>query len=459
MKALPLRAKVAFWSALVAMLAMCAALVGIHFFVRAALLEDIDAALGRDANQILWFLDRPPDGPIENRTEILEETLPPLAVERLVQFHSSDNRLSYLSPQLKGRSLARDSAEPHEIELDGKPFRIVTRYHKFLTLRLGISLSTYYSTLERVNWAIFLALPVVCLISLGGGVWVAARAMRPVKKITDTAERITAEDLNRRLPIPTAEDEIFQLTSVLNGMFARLEKSYTQAVRFASDASHQLKTPIAVMRAGIDSLMKQRGMSPENLAELSDLLQQTRRLSSLADGLLLLARADAGALGINIVPTDLRAVIEVCAEDAEVFAAPRRIRIETELPQELPTLCDAPRVEQILLNLLENAVKYNNDGGLIRIHAGSDDIGVFVIVANTGKPVPGPKMSGIFNRFTRGETDETRSGHGLGLAIARELAAAQNGELKLLRSDEEMTEFELRLPAAPSAVRELAAAT
>jgi signal transduction histidine kinase len=455
MRPLPLRTKVAFWSALVATLSMGAALAGIRYFLSNELLNDIDDRLEREANQILWALDRPPNGPIEKHTEITEDMLPPYAPNRIIEFHDPANKLPYKSPKLKDRSLAAQPVKLHEIEHDGQHYRVITRNHKFFTLRLGTPLTSFYNTLRKVNWAILLALPAVCLFSLGGGVWVAARAMRPVKKITETAERITAEDLNRRLPVPGAEDEIFQLTAVLNGMFARLEKSYTQAVRFASDASHQLKTPIAVMRAGFDTLMKQPGMTAENLAELSDLLQQTRRLSSLAEGLLLLARADAGHLGIKIQPTNLRPVLEACAEDAEVLASSQKIRIETDIPEELPALCDTARVEQVLLNLLENAVKYNCAGGFIKIYAGADERGVFVIVANSGKPVPGPKMSGIFDRFTRGETDETRSGHGLGLAIARELALAQNGELRLLRSDAEVTEFELRLPAAPNPAREL----
>jgi signal transduction histidine kinase len=232
---------------------------------------------------------------------------------------------------------------------------------------------------------------------------------------------------------------------VLNKTFEQLEKGYTQAVHFASDASHQLKTPITVMRSCIESLLKQPGLSPEHCRELDELLQQTRRLSSLAEGLLLLARADAGSLSVKAVETDLRILIEGCLEDAEVLAGQRKLRIEHDLPEKIPAIADEARVEQVLLNLLENAVKYNRDGGMINVSAGTDEEGVFIIVASTGTPIPGEKMSVIFNRFTRGESDEQRVGHGLGLSIARELARAQGGDLRLLRSDEEITEFEIRL--------------
>ena len=141
----------------------------------------------------------------------------------------------------------------------------------------------------------------------------------------------STEDLTQRLPVPAAKDEIHELTEVLNKTFEQLEKGYNQAVRFASDASHQLKTPITIMRSCIESLMQQAGLSPEHCRELDELLQQTRRLSSLAEGLLLLARADAGRLVVKAVETDLRQLIEGCLEDAEVLAAHRKLRIEHEI--------------------------------------------------------------------------------------------------------------------------------
>jgi signal transduction histidine kinase len=291
------------------------------------------------------------------------------------------------------------------------------------------------------------ALPAVILLSLVGGFLVARRALSPVQIIIATAKRISAEGLNQRLPVPAARDEIRMLSEVLNEAFGRLETSYQQAIHFASDASHQLKTPITVMRAGIEMLMKQPGQAPDNLMELADLLQQTRRLSSLAEGLLLLARADAGRLAVKPQATDLVQVIEGCIEDAEILAEPRQLCIERELPAHLPCFVDAPRFEQALLNLLENAVKYNRPGGTIRVSASVAAGGISIVVANTGAPIPSAKIPLIFNRFVRGENEEALAGHGLGLAIARELVRAQGGELRLVRSDVNGTEFELRLPA------------
>jgi signal transduction histidine kinase len=323
-----------------------------------------------------------------------------------------------------------------------------TYYHKFLTLHIGYPLGNYYATFTRVTWAIIVVLPGVALFSILGGFLVAAEAMRPVKRITDAAKEITAEDLHRRLPVPRAKDELYQLTEVLNDVFSRLEKSYHQAMRFAADASHQLKTPITVMRAAIESVMRDPSLKLEHATALSDLLQQTRRLSSLTEGLLLLAKADAGRLPVKLAEMDIVELIQGCVEDAEIIAEPQGISIEADIPDTLLAYADPLRTQQVLLNLLENAVKYNRRGGTVRLRAESDGLGTSITVCNTGVPIPADKMGAIFDRFTRGEVNEGKTGHGLGLALARELAKAQGGQLSLLRSDADWTEFELRLRAA-----------
>lgn len=455
MRALPLRVKVALWSALMAGGAMGLALFGIRYFLQYELQETLDRRLDRVASEIFWNLDQRPGGPAEVRTIIADDLIPPSAASHLIEIIGAKKQTLYRSANLKNTSLGGGLPELHEVNFRERPYRVGTYYHKSLILHLGASLANDNATLDRVSHAIVISLPAVLLFSLAGGLLVAVRALRPVKKITDAARRITTEDLTQRLPVPAAKDEIHELTEVLNKTFEQLEKGYTQAVHFASDASHQLKTPITVMRSCIESLLKQPGLSPEHCRELDELLQQTRRLSSLAEGLLLLARADAGRLIVKAVEIDLRQLIEGCLEDAEVLAAQRKLRIEHDLPEKIPAIADEARVEQVLLNLLENAVKYNRDGGLINVSAGTDEDGVFIIVASTGTPIPGEKMPVIFNRFTRGESDEQRVGHGLGLSIARELARAQGGNLRLLRSDEEITEFEIRLlsPGSKKAVR------
>ncbi len=444
---LPLRVKVGLWSAFCAGATIAGALIGIRMFISAEMMDGLDQRLTREAQVFFQRFDHLNAKSADSLAEIAEDSLPPSANNLLVEIYSNDQTLLHRSNALKGQTLGDGTSERHEIMLGNRRFLVASAYHKTVTLVLGVPLGGYYTTLHRLDVAMLVALPIVILLSLAGGLWVARRALRPVQVITEVARRISAEGLNQRLPLPAARDEIWKLTVVLNETFARLETSYQQAIHFASDASHQLKTPITVMRAGIETLMKQPGQSPGNLLELSDLLQQTRRLSSLAEGLLLLARADAGRLGLEPQATDLVQVIEGCMEDAEILAESRQLQIERDLPAQLPAFVDQQRFEQALLNLLENAVKYNRLGGHIRVSARATIGGISVVVANTGKPIPAGKIPVIFHRFSRGETDESLAGHGLGLAIAHELVRAQGGELRLVRSDSELTEFEIRMPA------------
>lgn len=440
---LRLRSKIALWSVLVAGLALAAALVGINIFLRVELLEMIELRMDREVAEVWWDLDRQPDGPVENQT-ISDEMMPPTVALRLIEIYGRGGTLMYRSPGLE-HSLAAGTIEPHQLRIKDRQYQVRTYYHRSLTLHYAYPLGNYYKTLSRVNWAIAVVLPGVALCSVLGGFWVAARAVRPIRKITETAREISAEDLHRRLPVPKAKDEIHQLTEVLNDAFSRLEKSYSQAMQFAADASHQLKTPITVMRAAIEDVIHDSNLNSEQIGALSDLLQQTRRLSSLADGLLLLAKADAGRLKVKMTESDLAPVIQGCIEDAEIIAAMQEITIDSDIPDTLWAYADPLRTQQILLNLLENGVKYNEPGGTVRLRAEADGLGTSITVCNTGTPIPAKLVSRVFDRFSRGDENETRAGHGLGLALARELARAQGGELLLVRSDKKWTEFELRL--------------
>jgi signal transduction histidine kinase len=465
MKAWPLRLKIALWSCLSACIAMSAALLGIYFILRTELREFIDRRMDSEQKEVFWDLDhlvRAGDGPIEkrsgpveNRTEITDDLMPRSSATWLVEIWSPKKK-EFSSPSLEARSLAEGPLFHHEIEHQGRSYLVGTYYHKYLTLHLAAPLDEYYATLQKVKWAGLLVLPGVLIVSLLGGIFVAARAVRPVTAIAETAREITAEHLDERLPLPGARDEIYDLTLVLNETFGRLEKSYHQAIHFASDASHQLKTPITVMRVAIDDVLRDPTLPPEHFAAISDVLQQTRRLGALVEGLLLLAQADAGRLKVQLVETDILLVVQACLEDAEVLAQSDRIKIEYDLPDALPAFADRLRIEQILLNLLENAVKYNHPGGTVRLRAETDGLGASIIVANTGPAIPADRLPHVFDRFVRGEANEARKGHGLGLTLARELARAQGGELSLLRSDGQWTEFEVRLRVSSKMSKDIA---
>ena len=292
----------------------------------------------------------------------------------------------------------------------------------------------------------FGAIPTVLIVVFIGGRWIARRAIAPIDEIRQAAEQITAKNLQQRLPVPPAADEIAGLIAVLNSTLDRLQHSFEQATRFSAEASHHLKTPLSILRAGIEEMLVD-GATPQPVQErAAALLHQVHELTSITENLLLLARVDAGRLELQREELDLCDLLEGIADDARALAEPQRLHVETRLPARLPLVADRRSVALILQNLLENAVKYNEPDGSICIYAYGADGVVEVNIKNNGAPVPSDRASHIFDRFYRARPDARIAGHGLGLSVACELAKAHGGDLELTRSDAEWTEFRLRLP-------------
>ena len=215
-----------------------------------------------------------------------------------------------------------------------------------------------------------------------------------------------------------------------------------RAIRFSADASHQLKTPVAVLRSGLEELLSREALSPDGRKEIDDLVHQTYRLSSVIEDLLLLSRVDAGRLQLHFGPVNLSRLLEAGLDDLETLPDGTNYAVEAEVAPDLTIEGESRYTTIILQNLLENARKYNKPGGRIRIVALGEEAQVRVRVGNTGRTIPSELRDRIFERFHRGSIAENVPGHGLGLNLARELTRLHGGELRLLRSEAGWTEFE-----------------
>jgi signal transduction histidine kinase len=290
------------------------------------------------------------------------------------------------------------------------------------------------------------AIPTVLVVIAIGGRWIAKQALAPVEAITNAASRISVHNLDQRLPVPPTADEIAELITVLNTTLDRLQRSFEQSVRFSAEASHHLKTPISVLRAGIEEILTDPETPAKQQARAGALLHQIHQLTSIAENLLLLARADAGRLELHREQFDLSEVLRGMCEDASAMAEAEGLDIEVKLPPNLPVLGDRRAISLIVQNLLENAIKYNQSRGCICIYARGIDGAAEVMVRNNGEPIPPERAPHIFERFYRGRSNARIPGQGLGLTVAGELAKAHGGNLELVRSDRECTEFRLSLP-------------
>jgi signal transduction histidine kinase len=295
-----------------------------------------------------------------------------------------------------------------------------------------------------------LALPFVLLLAGGGGWWLAGRALQPMVQITRKAESITADRLAERLPEPGANDEIARHVRVLNGMLDRLERSFLQANRFAADASHELRTPLTILRGEVEQALHAEGLAPAQEAFLVNLQEQLVALQKITENLLLLARFDAGKIPLDNAVVDLSALVTEVAEDAELLAAPHELQVEVWAPAGVQVPGDPVLLRRVLLNLVDNAVRYNRSGGRIKIALEGTPREAHFRVGNTGSGIPVGQRDDLFKRFFRLNADRGRAtgGSGLGLSLCREIVTAHKGRIELARAEADWTEFAVHLPRA-----------
>jgi signal transduction histidine kinase len=288
-------------------------------------------------------------------------------------------------------------------------------------------LSYSLAQLHQLRWQIGGA---GALLLLGGFIashLVALRLSVPVKKLALDSEEDRAGRKRAEAALASTADE--------------LERS----TRYSADASHQLKSPVTVFRIGLESLMAREGFKPEIYEELSALLHQTHRLTGVIDDLLLLSRMDAGHLQIASTPVDLSQVVDEWLDDLGALPDSLDVKIEKEFPSGLFVAGEKRYTSLIVQNLLENARKYNRPGGRIRVRGCANGNKIMLTVGNTGRTIP--PGENIFERFHHSSTPSPASGHGIGLNLARELARLHGGDLRLVRSENDWTEFEVRFSA------------
>ncbi|HWA84988.1 MAG TPA: HAMP domain-containing sensor histidine kinase [Opitutus sp.] len=297
------------------------------------------------------------------------------------------------------------------------------------------SLAPLQAQQAQLRWRVLGTGGLVMLLGLVASHLIAGRFARPVQRLAEDSEEQQARRREAEAALEQTSEEL------------------QRAARFSADASHQLKTPVTVLRAGLEELLAQENLTPAECNEISALIHQTYRLSGVIEDLLLLSRMDAGRLKIEFTLVNLTQLIEAALDDLGAQPDDFGLAIETEFALALHVAGEKRYLALILQNLLENARKYNRPGGRIRVatHEAGDEVAL--TVGNTGRPIPAAAREHIFERFHRGEMGENVPGYGLGLNLARELARLHQGDLRLVRSDDDWTEFEVRFrlahPAAP----------
>jgi signal transduction histidine kinase len=289
------------------------------------------------------------------------------------------------------------------------------------------------------------------ILGVAGGWFLMRRAMAPVAALTEAAGRVTEHHLHEALPRTGNADELDRLTGVFNAMIARLNGSFQRIREFTLHASHELKTPLTVLHGELEQALQDSGLPPAHRERCETQLAEVQRLVQIVDGLTLLTKADAGQVPLVRQPVRLDELMQDAVEDAHILAQPHRIRVDVGACEPLTVVGDRNRLRQLLLNLTDNAVKYNEDNGRVTFALRRVDTTAELTIANTGPGVPPEAQARLFDRFYRGNTRD--SGHlegcGLGLSISQWIVSTHAGHITLCSKPTERTTVTVRLPLAP----------
>src|SRR5258707_930706 len=293
-------------------------------------------------------------------------------------------------------------------------------------------------------------LPLLVLLASLFGYWLSAKSLAPVDRIIRTAEQIGVDDLSRRLDVPAPRDELRRLTETLNAMLGRIETSFRRITQFTADASHDLRTPVAVIRTSAELSLRRPRTTADYRETLQKILQTSIETSELLENLLTLARADAGAIGMEMHPLDLGQHVRKAQERARILSSDKQLELSLRVPgSPVWVRADAVAIDRLLLILVDNAVKYTPPGGKCEIELLCQSGHAEITVRDTGLGISENDLSSIFERFTRVNRARSRDipGSGLGLAIARWITDMHGGTISAASHIGSGSALQVRLPA------------
>jgi signal transduction histidine kinase len=289
--------------------------------------------------------------------------------------------------------------------------------------------------------------PTLALLLVGGW-FLMRRTLAPVAAVTEAAERVHSDNLSERLPRTHNGDELDRLAGVLNAMLARLEGSFSRIREFTLHASHELKTPLTIMRGDIEQLLDRSHCPAEERELLAGHLDEIQRLAQIVDNLTLLAKADAGMVALEHEDVRLDELVREAFDDAGVLGARLGLKVELGHCEQVAVCGDRHRLRQVMLNLVDNAVKYNEPNGTVTLELRRSGEQAVVTLTNTGPGIAPEQLSHVFDRFFRGDAARRprADGCGLGLSIAQWVITAHGGRIQLAPGPNGLTTATVKLP-------------
>ncbi len=308
---------------------------------------------------------------------------------------------------------------------------------------------------EHTAWGAVFAIAVragapALIVAVAGGWWLMRRSLAPVEALTRAIERTHDRNLHEQLPRTGNGDELDRLTQVFNDMTGRLDQSFQRIRDFTLHASHELKTPLTVMQGELETACREENLTEQQRDQVLSLVDEVQRLAKIVDGLSLLTKADAGQVALVMEPVQMDALVRDAVEDARLLGYGDAIDVNLVACEPVVVRGDRHRLRQVLLNLADNAVKYNRPGGAVDVALRGTGAGMALTIENTGPGISAENLPKVFNRFFRGDASHSDAveGSGLGLSIVQWIVQAHGGTIHIDSRPGGLTTATVHLPAA-----------
>jgi two-component system, OmpR family, sensor kinase len=418
-----------YWAAVLAAILLVAAIAAIKLFERQQY-SALDAALLEEAENTADQIERGGTGSAPGILQrlSLETDIGPGRRARIVTAHSQAANFGdvHTIPPKFDPSLPTHAAVVGDHE---SRFAVVPMMYngEIAYLQSGVQAGLVEESVSGLRNLLILMVPILLILCVGGGYLLAGRALRPIESVSAELEAIGPTNLSSRLTVPPVADEVARLTAEINSLLERLERASATERRFASDAAHELRTPLAVLRTGLEVALARDRSAEENRAALGAAHREALSLCRIADELLMLSRLN-GEVMVDRQKLNLRALLSEIAATVGPLAHAREIKLTVKAPEDVFVNGNTGHLRRLIVNLLDNALKFTPAGGSIDVGLKADANRAILRVADTGEGIHPGELPHIFDRFFRG-AGSPGEGSGLGLSLCREIARAHGGEI------------------------------
>jgi heavy metal sensor kinase len=436
----------------------------LQHYLEANLLDNQGRRAQQIADTLVAHSSRSDEGALAAQVESLYS---PETNGRFIRITRADGAVVYVSGSPKDGGFDPSQVPPapgsgasaRKVALTGAPLLVGARRATAADgtsyrVEVGSSGRPAQETLRHVLIMLSIGLPIAVAVAIVGGFVLVRRALEPVERIAAKAEAITQHNLSERLPVVNTGDELERLSVSLNLMISRLEDAIRGSKQFVADASHELRTPLTVMRGELEGMAQDAQLGPETREALGSVLEEVDRLAKIVEGLLALSRLDAGEAPAEWVRFDLAELAATTADQMSLLAEDKEVKVACDSPPGVTVQGDRARLKQVVVNLLDNAIKYTPRGGRVLLSVRREGTYAVLDVTDTGVGIPADALGHVFKRFYRVDGSRSREGGGagLGLSIVKSICLAHGAEVEVSSAPGAGSTFRIRQPLAAEAV-------